>query len=215
MIVRGRARLLSAHFGANGSRLVAFRRPLLRSVFKAYSRQDAAFRTAWMHTPVGLAILNRHGHVERMNPAMETLLGYPATAWRGAPFGYFAHPDEAHALRECVGELMAGRRRTAQLEQRFRRQDGASLVAKVTLSAIREGTRPPIGLVATCEDVTALRETERASRQREAHLRDLFEAVPVGLFHAALDRPILSMNQPVRQLLAYERGEGASPLTRP
>ena len=206
-------RLLSAHCHQNGSLLVVFDRPIFRSAFKAPTLRDDGLETVWEQTPVGMAVLNRHGHVERLNPAMEALLGYPAAAWRGASFGYFAHPDEGHALRQHVGELMAGTRRSAQVEQRFRRRDRSTIILRVSLSAIAEPGKAPAGIAVTCEDVTAQREAERVLYLREAHFRDLFDGVPVGMFHAAPDGTILAVNSALRQLLNFERTDTLAGMT--
>jgi PAS domain S-box-containing protein len=158
-------------------------------------------------------VLNRHGHVERLNPAMERLLGYPSEAWKGAPFGYFAFPDEGHALRQRVGEIIAGARPSAQLEQRFRRRDRSILIGRVSLSAITTDRGEPIGVAVTCEDITEGREAQRALYLREAHFRDLFDSVPVALFQVALDGRILALNPAMRDLVGAAPGDLTGELT--
>ena len=98
------------------------------AIFRPLStfRRRAQLLQAIWQTPIAVAILDAHGHVEQFNPAMESLLGYPSAAWKGAPFGYFAYPDEAQAFRSNVVELLGGSRRTAQMERRLRRRDGAT-----------------------------------------------------------------------------------------
>jgi two-component system cell cycle sensor histidine kinase/response regulator CckA len=108
---------------------------------------------------------------------------------------------------------MAGTRTSAQVEQRFVRRDRTTIVLRVSLSTIAEEGGPPAGVAVTCEDVTAQREAERVLYLREAHLRDLFDTVPVGMFHAAPDGTILAVNSALRQLLSYERTDTLTGMT--
>jgi PAS domain-containing protein len=58
---------------------------------KRLAESEAQVRASWDSAAVGTALLNAHGQVERLNPAMERLLDYPSAAWAGTSFGYFTH----------------------------------------------------------------------------------------------------------------------------
>ena len=66
---------------------------------KRLAISEAQVRASWDSAAVGTALLNAHGQVERLNPAMERLLDYPSAAWAGTSFGYFTHKDDAAAER--------------------------------------------------------------------------------------------------------------------
>jgi two-component system, cell cycle sensor histidine kinase and response regulator CckA len=125
---------------------------------------EEQFRNTWQHAAAGVALLDRRGHVERLNPAMERILGYPADAWRGVPFGYFVHPDEAVDLRTRFSALMAGEAQRSEFDRELRRRDGSSIVARVTLTPILDADGRPRGACLTCEDITGLRDAEQALR---------------------------------------------------
>ncbi len=121
-------------------------------------------RNTWQHAAAGVALLDHRGHVERLNPAMERILGYPSDAWRGVPFGYFVHPDEGIDLRARFGALMTGEAPSSEFDREIRRRDGSSIVAHVTLTPILDTTGRRCGACLTCEDITALRDAEKTLR---------------------------------------------------
>src|SRR5580700_3420189 len=61
----------------------------------ALKSSEAQFRATWEHAALGAALLDRRGQVQRVNPALERILGYPGAAWTGVAFDSFSHPDDA------------------------------------------------------------------------------------------------------------------------
>src|SRR6185295_19417633 len=125
---------------------------------------EEQFRKMWQHAAAGVALLDHRGHVERLNPAMERILGYPSDAWRGVPFGYFVHRDEGIDFRARFSALMAGDAPSIEFDRELRRRDGSSIVAHVTLTPILDTNGRRCGACLTCEDITALREAEKTLR---------------------------------------------------
>ena len=71
------------------NRIIAARARIERKL----KASEAQVRASWDSAAVGTALLNSHGQVDRLNPAMERLLDYPSAAWAGTSFGYFTHKD--------------------------------------------------------------------------------------------------------------------------
>jgi PAS domain S-box-containing protein len=146
----------------------------------ALRASEAQLRATWEHATIGAALLDRLGRVERINPALERLLGYPGTAAVGLSFSAFSHPDEAAAERQRFAELIGGPDAFYQHEQRYRRQDGSLLQGRVTVSAIRGIDAVPTGALAVLEDVTAQRQAEADLRASEERLRRAQKMEAVG-----------------------------------
>jgi two-component system cell cycle sensor histidine kinase/response regulator CckA len=159
-----------------GSRLIAGR----NQAVAALRASEAELRATWEHATLGAALLNRTGEVERINPAMERLLGYSGVEAHGQPFSVFCDPDEAAAERERFAQFIDGSDAFYQREQRCRRQDGALLLARVTVSAIRGANRVSTGALAVLEDVTAQRQAEADLRASEERLRRAQKMEAVG-----------------------------------
>jgi two-component system cell cycle sensor histidine kinase/response regulator CckA len=146
----------------------------------ALRASEAELRATWEHATFGAALLNRRGHVERVNPALEHLLGYSAAACAGMAFSAFSHPDEAVAERQRFDELIGGAGAFYQRDQRYRRKDGTLLRGRVTVSAIRGPDGAPTGALAVLEDVTAQRQAEVDLRESEQKLRQAHKMEAVG-----------------------------------
>ena len=146
----------------------------------ALRESEAQLRATWEHATLGAALLNRFGHVERINPALERLLGYAGTPAASLSFGDFSHPDDADGDRQRFADFLAGSDGFYQREQRFRRKDGTLLWGRVTVSAITGANGRRTGALAVLEDVTAQRQAGIDLRASEERLRRAQKMEAVG-----------------------------------
>ena len=181
-------------------------------VERKLAMSEAQVRASWDSAAVGTALLNTHGQVERLNPAMERLLDYPGAAWAGTSFGYFTHKDDLSTERAHFDQLMAGTVDDYQLEQRFRRRDGSLIWGRVTMSAVKDASGRATGALMMIDDITSRRQTEDALRASEEKLRGLFESVPVGLFQTTPAGVIVAANPALLTMLGYEGDEAIQTL---
>src|ERR1051325_3939240 len=174
---------------------------------KRLAESEAQVRASWDSAAVGAALVNTHGQVERLNPAMERLLDYPSAAWGGTSFGYFTHKDDSPAERAQFEKLIAGEVEAYQLEQSFRRRDGALIWGRVTMSAVKDTNGKTKAALMLMEEITSRRGAEDALRASEEKLRGLFQSVPVGLFQASPAGVILAANPALVSMLGYDSAE--------
>jgi len=146
----------------------------------ALRASEAQLRATWEHAALGTALLNRLFEIERINPALERMLGYSSTACAEMSFGAFNHPDDAEAERQRFAELIASTDTFYQREQRYRRQDGTLLWGRVTVSVIRGPDGAPTGALAVVEDVSVQRQAELDLRASEQKLRRAQKMEAVG-----------------------------------
>ena len=179
-----------------------------KRVATALRASEGQFRAAWSHVAFGAALLNAHGQVERINPAMERLLGYPGTAWAGVPFAYFCLDDVAEE-RARFTALMAGGEPFYQREQAYRRADGASIRCLVTMSVIDAGKGSrATGALMVLEDVTDRRRAEEALRTSEHHYRQLFRDNPQAMWvYDVQDQRFLAVNDAAVARYGYTAAE--------
>jgi PAS domain S-box-containing protein len=141
---------------------------------------EGQLRATWEHAALGVALLNRRGEIERINPALERLLGHSPTTCVGMAFWTFSHPDEAAAERQRFVELIGGADAFYQREHHYRRQDETQFWGRVTVSVIRGPDAVPTGALAILEDVSAHRQAELDLRASEQQLRRAQKMEAVG-----------------------------------
>jgi PAS domain S-box-containing protein len=153
-------------------------------------RAEAALRTSeaqllatWEHAALGAALLTPLQQIERINPALERMLGCSNEDCAGISFSAFSHPVEEAAERKRFAELIEGSDGSAgfyQREQQYRRQDGTLFWGRVTVSAIRGPDGAPTGALAVLEDVSVQRQAELDLRASEEKLRRAQKMEAVG-----------------------------------
>jgi PAS domain S-box-containing protein len=159
-----------------GNRIIAAR----NQAVSALQASEAQLRATWEHATLGAALLDRLGRVERVNPALERLLGYPGSSAVGMPFSEFSHPDEVEADRQRFAAFIGGADPFYERDQRYRRRDGTLIWGRVTISVIRGAGAARTGALAVLEDVTAQRQAEADLKASEERLRRAQKMEAVG-----------------------------------
>jgi two-component system cell cycle sensor histidine kinase/response regulator CckA len=147
---------------------------------QAIQESEAQFRATWEHAALGAAVVDLKGRVERINPALERILGYPAKDWTWIAFDAFTHPDDVADERALFNELISDETPSYQREQRYKREGGAWIWCRVTASAVRGDDGSVTGALMAIEDVTARRQAEADLRNSEAKLRRAQKMEAVG-----------------------------------
>ncbi len=133
----------------------------------ALRASEARFRAIFESAAMGIAVLDREGHVLAANPALQEMLGYDADELRAMSFSDFTHPDDATTGRELYRELIASKRRHYHLEKRYVRADGETIWVHPTVSLIRDGQEGDRYAIKVVEDISEEKKTREALIQAE------------------------------------------------
>ena len=134
-----------------------------------------------------------------VNPAAETLLGYPAERWIDDPHFWIEHlhPDDHHVAMFCHNESLAAR--DHELEYRMIAADGRAVwLRDIVKVHIVDGV--PVELFGVMVDITREREAEAASMENRENFRRMVELSP-DCIGAYVDDVTVYVNQALVRLL--------------
>jgi len=109
----------------------------------------------------GLIALDREHRVTALNRAAEQITGVAAAAVMGRPWSVL---ESSVPLAVIESEIESSGRGSAWREVTLRRGDGEDIPVRMTFSALRAGDGRGIGLIAACEDLSAIRAMEARMR---------------------------------------------------
>ena len=132
---------------------------------------EERFRTIFENAGLGAALVDRHGHPVKCNPALEKMLGYSENELKAMAFTEFTHPDDIELDWKLYSELVAGQREKYEIEKRYTKKNGQVMWGQLTVSLVRnkDGT-PAEYMVGMVEDITERKRAERELNEAHAQL---------------------------------------------
>jgi diguanylate cyclase (GGDEF)-like protein/PAS domain S-box-containing protein len=120
----------------------------------------------------GMAVVSPDGRWLRVNPALCRMTGYSQEQLLGVRFENITHAGDLAADLELVRRTLAGEIPGYEMEKRYRRGDGSTLWALLSVTLVRDSDGAPHYFVSQLQDI--------GERKRyEAELRRLAEQDPL------------------------------------
>lgn len=111
------------------------------------------------------------GRITFLNPAFDTLTGYPRAAWIGGSLIPLIHPADLERTFKHLQEALDGRTPPG-FEARIRTRSGTSCSTEITLSPLREKSQV-VGIRGTARDLAGSRRRTPQETEITALLRDV------------------------------------------
>ena len=87
---------------------------------------EERFRVAFLHAPIGIALVALDGRYAQVNPAMCEILGYGEEELLGKTFQEITHPEDLEVSLDSEHRLRAGEVESYHLEKRYVCADGGT-----------------------------------------------------------------------------------------
>ena len=168
---------------------------------------------AFEGAPLGIALVTVDpggpGAIAKANRAMAVLTGRSESELVGLALADISDPDDLDLDAELMSQLLVGQIPSYDVSKRFRRADGQSFRADLSVSLIRadDDERTPLYLVIQLVDVSERKRVDEALLAHRDRLAGVFEEAPTGMGLASLDGRWLQVNDAFCQILSYDEAE--------
>ena len=120
----------------------------------ALAEAEERFRSAFDNAPIGIALVAPDGRFIKVNRSLCELTGHAETALLVRSFQSITHADDLDADLAYVEDVLAGRRRTYQMEKRYYHADGHIIWVMLSVSLVRDAAGLPLYFISQIEDIT-------------------------------------------------------------
>lgn len=164
---------------------------------------EELFRLTFEHASIGMAMCDLQGRWLRVNPALCEMVGYTKDELLRMTFKDITHPDDVAGDLDRMAAVLRGEVRSYERSKRYRHKGGGTVQVSVQVSMAYAEGGAPSHFVAQMQDVTALRESERALRESERRAQALARHIPVGMFETGPGYTYTFVNERWCQMTGY------------
>ena len=119
----------------------------------------------------------------------------------GESFTGLFYPEDRETYDALIGHLLTGEMPHFQIENRYRRKDGATVWVQSAVSTLRNESGIPAHVIGLARDITEAKAARDLLRESEARLRIAKSAAQLGIFDHDLVTGGLTCDERARELL--------------
>ncbi|KAA0232592.1 MAG: hypothetical protein JJLCMIEE_03335 [Acidimicrobiales bacterium] len=155
----------------------------------ALALSERRFQAALATSPIGIAVIDLDGRLQKVNRAFSQIVGRPMSEITGSPLAEVEPIHESKAQLPRFAEVLTGEVHSHTSDRRFRRPDGSLVWGRQHVTLLRGTDGRPEGLFLQVEDVTDRKSSEAELAYRASH--DLLTGLSNrDSFHEHVDRAI-------------------------
>ncbi|MCF8304758.1 MAG: PAS domain S-box protein [Bacteroidales bacterium] len=144
---------------------VAFYKQIFFSQFNNTNAFDPGTDTLYLSklfedAPIGIALVNKDGKIEKANRFICRLLGYTKAELQKKNTADITHPQDWEKEQNSFHELKQGKTTYLQFEKRYIKQDGTLIWANLVVNAVRDHQNQLMFVVGMVEDITEKRKSQ-------------------------------------------------------
>jgi len=128
------------------------------------------FESAFTYSAIGLALVSLEGRWLRVNRALCEIVGYQREALLVIDFQTITHPDDLNTDLDYLKAMVAGDRKTYQMEKRYFHSDGHVVWVLLSVSLAHKHDGSPKYFVSQIQDISARKQTALEIEQKQRQL---------------------------------------------
>jgi len=147
----------------------------------ALRSSELLFRTLFEQAQVGICLADLEGRIHNSNPALQIMLGRPASELSQLSLPEITGVADAISLREVL--LQASREPGSGLtwENEYRRKDGRAVWCRIVTCLLRDNDDQPLYVLGLVEDVTARKQAEVERQRMEQQIQQTQKLESLGV----------------------------------
>ena len=165
----------------------------------ALQEQIAHLQLVYDTSSAAIFNVDTQGVITHANRRMADMFALPLEHLIGSEYAALLHADERETGSQTMFALMAGTMAELDRERRYRRADGSDFWGHITGRRIVDAGGTITGLVGVIVDITEAKQAGETLRRNEAHLRELFDAFPIGVAHGDKAQRVTFANRVYRE----------------
>jgi PAS domain S-box-containing protein len=181
-----------------------------RRAEEALRKSEERWRSVFENSAIGVALTDLNGRFLTTNHVFQAMVGYTEEELRAVSFADLAHEDYRQANWALVTELVEGKRRQFQIEEKYRRKDGSSIWVSNNVSLVPGTERVPRFIMALSEDITQRKRAEEKLRRSEADLLDAQRMSRTGSLKVDISSGTVTGSPQVFRIFGVMPGEDTS-----
>ncbi|MEP6781461.1 MAG: PAS domain S-box protein [Gemmatimonadaceae bacterium] len=171
----------------------------LRRQTRELRDSEARYRALFENAPDGIVVANTESTYVDGNASICRMLGYTREEFVGLNAKDIVAPTEVRNIEPALTELRA--KHDHAREWRFKRKDGTSFTADVTVNVMTDGN-----LLGMIRDITDRNEAVEALRVAEERMRFTLEATGLGIWEYSYGTQVLQLSETLEAQLGLKAG---------
>ena len=116
--------------------------------------REEEFRQTFLHAPIGMALLDLHGKIVRVNPGMWETFGYTEKEIMTINDSELSHPEDLEETNKLIQQLLSGALDSFQQEKRYYHKNGNLIWCILSMSAVKNDQEKTTHFVCQVSNIT-------------------------------------------------------------
>lgn len=159
------------------------------------------FFTAFLHAPIGMALVGLDGKWLKTNPALNEIIGYSEEELLAITFQDVTHDDDLKIDNFYVEQLLAGKMDTYQLVKRYYHKNGKIIWALLSVAIVKDRKGVPLYFISQIVDISEMKRMEKRSNDTFTLLTEYSNDI---ISKHSQTGEFLYVSPSIKKLLGYE-----------
>jgi two-component system cell cycle sensor histidine kinase/response regulator CckA len=137
---------------------------------EALRMSEEMFRSALLHSPIGMALVSPDGRWIEVNPALCKIVGYSQSDLLATDFQTITHPEDLSADVNCVRQMLDRQIESYEMEKRYLHKLGHIVWIQINVSLVWNPDGTPRYFVSQVQDITERKRAATALQEYQAKL---------------------------------------------